>query len=337
MAVSWVFLMILSLFAILLVGGVAAFAAGSRSRENRGERHQSPEYEGQRPRSVLGLILGMFLALAVGSVVLVVVFGTFRFRRSHVTGEIVRAEASRALVLSDPLSATAQSPVAVKRSTSDVVASEIISYEKLWDRLTEARIDLGDEPESDPPAETETKTRPEWVDEPPKPVGEDYKVVVESDPFVTVDGCFVQLEQRFYREIERRLTELVPSDQHSLVDSESVEATGITFAYIMREICQEWFPELVELSVGAMRKVHVLMVFTTDVDKHLLQSWQGQLRRHRLTSVSLIAGGILAVLATLYGMLQFDTWTLGYYTKRLLWGVPAAIIAVATVVLLNFA
>jgi flagellar basal body-associated protein FliL len=331
MAITWVFL-ILILFAFLLVGGVVAFVAGSRNRENRAERHQSPGYKGQRPRSIFGSIIGLFLVVAVGLVLLVVVFGSFFIvRSSPVKGELVSAEAPRSRELPDLLSATAQPLVAVKRSTSDAVASEIISYEKLWDLLTEARIDLGDEPESDPPAETETKKRPEWVDKPPKRVGDVHKVVVESDPFITVDECFVQLEQRFPEEVERRLAKLVPSDQRSLVEHSSLAGSGVGLDYIMREICLLQHTEVVESSVGAMRKVYVLMEFTPAIEKHLLQSWQSQLRRHRLTSVFLIAGGILAALAMLYGMLQFDTWTRGYYTKRLLWGVPAAIIAVVTV------
>jgi hypothetical protein len=346
MAVSWVFL-ILILFASL-VGGVVAFAVAFRDRGNRAERHQSPGYEGQRPRSVFGLILGIFLALAVGSVVLVVVWGSFRTRSHHVQEATLRAEAPRALVLPDPLPATAQPPRALERG-SNLVAGEVVSSE-LWNRFTESRITLdaesAEKPANDsstedeePKAESESEPapRPDWVDEPPKlfDVDEVQRVVVASDSWSTEDECRVQLEQRFLEEVKRRLAkQLVPSDQSSLVEHGSIEATGITLDYIMGNIYQGYFVEIVESSVGAMRKVYVLMEFTTDVDKHLLQSWQGQLRRHRLTSVSLIAGGILAVLATLYGMLQFDTWTRGYYTKRLLWGVPAAIIAVATVAVL---
>jgi hypothetical protein len=38
------------------------------------------------------------------------------------------------------------------------------------------------------------------------------------------------------------------------------------------------------------------------------------------------AGSILGLLGLIYGLLKVDTWTRGYYTKRLFLGVPAAII-----------
>ena len=39
------------------------------------------------------------------------------------------------------------------------------------------------------------------------------------------------------------------------------------------------------------------------------------------------AGSILGFIGLVFGLLKIDTWTKGYYTKRLFIGVPAAIIA----------
>ena len=38
------------------------------------------------------------------------------------------------------------------------------------------------------------------------------------------------------------------------------------------------------------------------------------------------AGSILGLLTLVFALLKIDTWTKGYYTKRLFLGVPAAII-----------
>ena len=81
-----------------------------------------------------------------------------------------------------------------------------------------------------------------------------------------------------------------------------------------------------------MKQVHVLMEFTPHRE-HLLESWQNYLRRYRLTSVAQSRAVSWPLWPSSIGMLQFDTWTRGYYTQRLLWGVPAAIIAIAAVVL----
>ncbi len=43
--------------------------------------------------------------------------------------------------------------------------------------------------------------------------------------------------------------------------------------------------------------------------------------------VTATASFVLAVLAGILLLLKIDTWTRGYYTKRLFLGVPAAIIA----------
>ena len=268
--------------------------------------------QGERSRSLLGRLLAVGLALFVGVVALWMFFRV--------------APHQRAPVVSIP-----PIPALVALSHESDSAAPVVTYEQLWDDITESRIDLGKEPEEVPPAESEPKGRPDWVDEPPKRVGDIHRSVVASDPFTTVDECFEQLEHLFPVEVERRLAKLVPRDQRSHVESASLEASGVTLDYIMREICREQFTETTEHDFGAMKKVYVLMEFTPAIESHLLDSWQTYLRRYRLTAVAQIAGGVLATLAFLYGLLQIDTWTRGYYTRWLLWGVPAAILALIAI------
>ena len=47
------------------------------------------------------------------------------------------------------------------------------------------------------------------------------------------------------------------------------------------------------------------------------------------------AGSVLGLIGLVFGLLKVDTWTKGYYTKRLFLGVPAAIIGLLA--LLGFA
>ena len=106
---------------------------------------------------------------------------------------------------------------------------------------------------------------------------------------------------------------------------------GISLSYVMKEICRESYTETVDSSVGEMKKVHVLMEFTQSADDHLLLTWKTYQRQFRITLVAKIAAFVLATLAAVYGLLQLDTWTRGYYTGRLLVGVPAAIILLAVI------
>lgn len=219
--------------------------------------------------------------------------------------------------------------------SGEAVSNPADSTGELWNRLTASRIILDEDPENEASAEPRPIARPDWVDKPPKRVGDVYRAVIASDPFSTEDECFGQLEQRFPREVERRLAKLVPGDQSSLVDGKSLDAMGITLDYIMREICREQFTEVLESSVGDMKQVHVMMEFTPAVEQHLLSTWQSYLRQFRVTMVAKIAAFVLALLAGAYGLLRLDTWTRGYYTSRLLVGASAAIIAIAVVLFVS--
>lgn len=76
-------------------------------------------------------------------------------------------------------------------------------------------------------------------------------------------------------------------------------------------------------------KLYTLIEFTPAVDKQLLQSWDAFRRRDRFAAVGLGAGVIVSALGFVYGLLKVDTWTKGYYTKRLFLGVPAVIAGLA--------
>ena len=290
------------LFIILLVPIFVAILAATKDRKacSKSESRRGPSF-----------LLGM--AMFVGMLLLVWLY----LGASHEHNQKG----------SDPVETTL---VGISQESESEVP--LATNEELWNRLTESRINLDKEPMDKSAAEADTNTRPDWVDNPPKRVGDVYRAVVTSDPFSTVDECFEQLEGRFPGEVQKRLAKLVPSDQSSLVSSEAILASGVTLDYIMREICREQFTEITERDYGAMKQVHVLMEFTPAIESRLLESWQSHMRRYRLAPIVEVAGCVLAVLALLYGMLRLDTWTRGYYTKRLFIGVPAAIMAVIAVV-----
>ncbi len=201
---------------------------------------------------------------------------------------------------------------------------------ELWDKLTRARIPL-DEEESHESIELDAlqpdaSTKPGWVDWPSKRVGNVYRQVVVSDPFSTVEECFLDLEDRFQDVVQVRMRSLIAVQSKSPIAIPQPAKFGVDLDYIMSEICREEYTETVSSSVGDMRRVHVLMEFDAVVDHHLRASWQRYERLRRLGAVGGMAGLAMGGLALAYGLLRFDTWSRGYYTKRLLIGVPAAII-----------
>jgi hypothetical protein len=79
-------------------------------------------------------------------------------------------------------------------------------------------------------------------------------------------------------------------------------------------------------SIGQMKKLYLQIEFTKTFDQQLVRLWEGHRRAERLAMIGVGAGSILGLLTLVFALLKIDTWTKGYYTKRLFLGVPAAII-----------
>jgi hypothetical protein len=109
-----------------------------------------------------------------------------------------------------------------------------------------------------------------------------------------------------------------------------LQSAGITLDYVHREIAKEEYLETADRSFGEMKKLYTLIEFTPSVDRQLRQYWDAFQRQERFAVVGVGASGVLGLLGLCYGLLKLDTWTKGYYTKRLFLGVPAAIIGLGT-------
>lgn len=266
-----------------------------------------------------GRTIGIFL----GACVLLMIFSSFLYM---------------GVSYQNPVAKTAPALVELSVEAHEVASSEPLgtSNKELWDRLTKSRIDLSDEEtseeEKDQASEEDNSgsklAKPDWVTNPPRRVGNVYRRVVTSDLYSTVEECQLQLEGQLQEAVRERVESLVSEGVERSAFMPGPETFGISIDYIMREICKDEYTEIVDASFGEMRRMHVLMEFTPAVENRLKTVWQEHKRRHRLGIVGKYAGLALGLLASIYCLLQFDTWTRGYYTKRLLVGVPVVIIAV---------
>lgn len=209
--------------------------------------------------------------------------------------------------------------------------------------------------------------RPAWVDQPPKRVGTVWREVVESGDYATREECYREADLHLMVATYNHLAQLTGmnpgyhSDVVPLYQEPMLRATetglggreiiypedprvqmlkqlGINIDYIRRQIVPEdgEYFEAVERSVGPMWKLHTLVEFTPSVDRELRERWEGHEREERLAVVGIFGSLALCAVGLVYGLLKIDTWTKGYYTKRLFLGVPAAIIGlVALVALMN--
>jgi hypothetical protein len=207
------------------------------------------------------------------------------------------------------------------------------SVHELWDRFTAPRIPLDgkESPEELPAAESTPPSPPKtpaWVLEAPHQVGEVYRQVISSDRFSSLAECRHQLEGKLLAAVADRVRQNVTNHRWA-GDPISPAQLGVTLDYVLRELCTAEFPETVESpSLGELQVDHMLVEFTPAQDELLRERWLQYERRSRFTHVATIAGSLLAMLASVYGLIQFDTYTRGYYTRQLLIGGVVVIIGV---------
>jgi hypothetical protein len=184
-----------------------------------------------------------------------------------------------------------------------------------------------------PPFEgSETKTapapRPDWVAQPPRMVGGVQRVVLQAGPYTTLQECYTQLRAEMREAVADHLGELVrEATANPSPWVPDLASMGITDGYIIRELLIDQFVEDGEASFGLTKTACGLVEFPEYQDQRLLDSWKRHARRDRVAMAVLGSAVVLIALGGAFALLKIDTWTRGYYTKRLFLGVPAAIIA----------
>jgi hypothetical protein len=282
---------------------------------------------GQKGSAVKSLLALSICALAAS--------GLFMFIGSH-------------FVLYEP-QVTLAYPVENRNANTTSNAQNDPTLEALWDKLTESQIQLEPDPDYTPDLSKEENREkvakeygtqangdmpPNWVLSPNKVIGEVFRRTVDSDPFVTEAECRRQLESELLpKVVSNRLEQLLPSKVHRKVQIGDLAQYGIGLDFILREICVDEFTATVETSVGPMKKVHVLMEFGQWEDNALISKWMRHEGDIRLARFGKIAGLSLTGLALAWGLLRFDTYSRGYYSKQLLGGGVLAIIAVVAFLL----
>ncbi len=182
---------------------------------------------------------------------------------------------------------------------------------------------------------------PSWINNPPKRVGEIWREVVVTDEYATIEECYraadIQLQLATYKHLAQLvgLPNYSDGDLHQLLDGRVTDEQltwladmRIGIDYIRSQIARDEYAATTERSVGPMMKLYTLIEFTPAIDRELRQHWEVHERRDRFIMLGAGASSILALMVCVFGLLKIDTWTKGYYSKRLFLGVPAAIIGV---------
>ena len=184
-----------------------------------------------------------------------------------------------------------------------------------------------DDPIASSPSAPKTAL-PGWVTHPPKSVENVHRVVVESSWFDSPQTCNDRVEEVIRQAVEKYLYDETMEFRRGY-GLPPLERMGISNRYVRDNIVKERVYERRDFEHQAdMANLHVLLEFDDQTTQDMLELWRNYARRENVMAMSLGLGGVLASLAGVLGLIKLDTYTKGYYTKRLFIGVPAAIIGI---------
>jgi hypothetical protein len=220
-------------------------------------------------------------------------------------------------------------------------ASKSARLEKLYAQVSDEETSSDDEPQQTrfvdgaPTEVAEAKIpapRPDWIGERRNLVVNGVRrVVIEAGPYTQLQECHNALRQEMVKAVQSHLHAVVVERTHDpLATVPPLAALGIGENTITREFLVDQFVEDSEASFGLTKTAWGLLEFNENADANLYNAWRAYARRSRIRMIVLLAGLAVSAVGGVFALLKIDTWTRGYYTKRLFLGVPAAIIGIIT-------
>lgn len=219
-------------------------------------------------------------------------------------GSLVGVQASEPVV-----EATAEAPDAPDTSSPSVPASPANAH-----GASDVRT-LSVEPREGVGAvRIDRQRRPAWVESASLRVGPLHTTAVSSGPWLSAEEARRALDERLLQATREYLVELVDHPNADLVTS------TYTLADVKNRLLtpDHLYEERVEGELsGSTCQLHALLQFDESFRTEALQRWREIVTRIRLTQAGLAAGGLLLLVAMLFGLLRADTATRGYYTRTL--------------------
>ncbi|MEX2170259.1 MAG: hypothetical protein WD851_13180 [Pirellulales bacterium] len=190
------------------------------------------------------------------------------------------------------------------------------------------------------PEKTEPKPAPkapDWINAPPSSVGGVYRQVTAAGPWSDAVDCHRGADDLAYAAVQKYLAEIASDELHvPLVSVPELARLGISKNWIRQNVvCShpEPFIQTTQSSVGPMNTLYTQLEIDPNDQEFMRERWRDYVRRDRIAAVAAGGSFLLGGIGLLFGLLKIDTWTKGYYTKRLFLGVPAAIIGVMLLLL----
>lgn len=165
--------------------------------------------------------------------------------------------------------------------------------------------------------------RPAWVDSLPVREGKVHTTVVCSDPYATQQQAMHALDDKLQVAAADYIRDHLESDL-------APQLVRFKLGDIKQRLLEpeNVYHEKIMVSIGPMHQVHAKLEFGEAFRAEIEKRW-GELRAvYRLAQTGLVSGGVLLLLATVFGYFRLDNATRGYYTGRLQFMAAAAILAI---------
>lgn len=151
-------------------------------------------------------------------------------------------------------------------------------------------------PAAESPLPPAAPARPAWIDAKPQNVGDAYWMSVSVGPYSEPWEC------------EANLPDAVQAATREYVElrfgPEAAGRVDLPGRELTRELVRERYEENVSTSLGPMTQLHARLAFDVKMQEKLQQAWQQSIVAERLVWAGVILGGILALLAAVYGLLR---------------------------------
>jgi len=171
--------------------------------------------------------------------------------------------------------------------------------------------------------------RPDWVDKPPRRVGDAYQMSVSTEPYTTRLEC----EARIPNLLQEALNQFLEKSS----GRESMGLVKLRADQLRQLVMAEW-EEPYQSSVGMMTRIHLLLNFDQKAKGLIDDALHMNIfaTRAAVTGTGLV--GVWLLLGTIWGYLKMDLNTKGVYRKRLraAAGLAILVIVVASILVLRF-
>ena len=163
---------------------------------------------------------------------------------------------------------------------------------------------------------------PAWVERPPiQPTsGNKTIAVIESGPYGEPSEC-LRVEGLELAAVARRYV------RDSVADSPSIDQLGMSTSELVQRFVTARHMSKEATSIMDVYTLHSLVEIDDQGGEQLVLLTLQESRTQKLRKITLLAGGVLTLIAGAFGLLKLDEATRGYYTKRLLIGVPVALVS----------